>query len=304
MITGTVLKGINNIFSVRTDLGIIECRIKGKILRGDQKEYNPLAPGDRVTLETDGMEQTKGRILDRMERDSVFYRWNKKRNAPQYIAANIDTVVCIASPLRPAFRPRFLDRVSVISAMQELPLIIVLNKSDQGIPPEVAERMDVYTSIGIDTVMCSAKTGTNIDNVIRKIRGMTAVFIGQSGVGKSSLLNILSPGYRQRTGKVSEKHNRGIHTTCYSVLIPCLHEIDVIDTPGIREIEVQGIPPEELDHYFPEFLPFIGSCDFQPCSHLHEPGCAVREKVDDGSIHQDRYESYARIFSSLDSTRR
>ena len=288
---------------MRTDLGIIECRIKGKILRSDQKEYNPLAPGDRVTLETDDREKTKGQIIDRMERNSVFSRWNKKRMAPQYIAANIDTVVCISSPLKPAFRPRFLDRVFLVSALQELPLIIVLNKSDQGVSSEIAERMDVYTSIGIDTVICSAKTGTNIDALIEKIRGRTAVFIGQSGVGKSTLLNILSPGYRQRTGSVSEKYNRGVHTTCYSVLIPCLHGIDVVDTPGIREIEVRGITPDELDHYFPEFLPFIGSCDFQPCSHIHEPGCAVREKVDDGSIHKDRYESYVRIFDSLDNTR-
>jgi len=296
---GTVLFGINNIFTVQAGSSTVECRIKGKILGEGKREYNPLAPGDRVFFKTDPINPEKGMILERCERRNAFLRWNKKRRAPQAIAANIDGIVCISSPESPPFRPRFIDRVAVTSSIHSIPFTVILNKNDQKISGEILERIRYYENIGISVYTCSAKTGENIDAVMDLLAGKVHAFIGQSGVGKSTLLNKLCGTQQQKTGAVSLKYNRGIHTTIFSALILCMNNIRIIDTPGIREIEIYGIDPSELSFHFPEFEKYAHICSFPGCTHIHEPKCGVRTAVADGSILEDRYESYTRIYDSL-----
>lgn len=298
LLTGLILTGINNIYTVHSENSLYLCEIKGKVLRGLENVYNPLAAGDIVSFAVDEISNNKGMIVERLKRRNEFSRWNNKRNAPQTIAANIDYLICVASAGNPPFRPRFIDRVLVMT-QSDIKVLIVLNKSDLGINESIHLRMENYKSMGYNYISCSAETGENIDKLKNIISGKVAAFIGQSGVGKSTLLNVLYPGHDLKTGAVSIKHDRGRHTTNYSRLI---FEDDggFIDTPGIREIEIFGIKQDELGFHFREFYDYSQTCKFQPCRHKNEPECAVIKAVEDGHIHSDRYESYIRILDNLE----
>ena len=300
---GTVLWGVNNIFTVRSEGSEVRCTLKGKILRTDEIAYNPLAPGDEVEFETDPADESAGRIVGRLSRRSEFKRWNNKRKADQAIAANADLLLCVASPLSPPFRPRFVDRVLVSALIGGIEPVIVLNKTDQGIPDDVRERLDDYRAIGYSVLYCSAKSGEGIAAVDLAIGSKRTVIIGQSGTGKSSIINLLSPDADLRIGEVSSKHNRGRHTTIYSVMVEFGSSAgemrEIIDTPGIREIHVTGIEPPALQEYLPEIWRLCGSCSLPRCSHLHEPGCEIIAALSRGEIHPDRYESYCRIYDDL-----
>jgi ribosome biogenesis GTPase / thiamine phosphate phosphatase len=295
---GLILTGINNIFSVYSDNKVYMCEIKGKILRGLENVYNPLAAGDSVNFIIDEISETKGMIVERLERRNEFSRWNNKRNAPQTIAANIDYLICVASAGNPPFRPRFIDRVLVM-AHSNLNVLIVLNKSDLGISESTRLRMENYEGMGYSYITCSAESGENIDKLKKKLSGSISAFVGQSGVGKSTLLNVLYPGHKLKTGEVSIKHDRGRHTTNHSRLV-FEDRGGFIDTPGIREIELFGVSRDDLGFHFREFSEFSNSCKFQPCQHNNEPECGVIKALGQGLIHPDRYESYLRILAGLD----
>jgi len=297
---GLILQGINNIYLVKTEDGILECRIKGKILGGDKTEYNPLAPGDRVEIEADADHAGCGQIISRYSRSSHLGRWNKKRRCDQVLAANLDYAVCVLSPDSPPFRPRFADRVLLACEIGGVQPLIVMNKIDQGISERVRERLDDFERIGYPVLYCSALTGDGLEKLDRKLEGRMTAFTGQSGVGKSSLLNALIPGIDLRTGGITDKYNRGKHTTCFALALEKGPDTWVVDTPGIREIEVAGIEPEELSHYFPEMEPLINECGFSGCTHNHEPDCAVQAALERGEIHTDRFNSYLALLESLE----
>lgn len=295
--SGRISFGANNIFKVYAEDGsIAECRIKGKVLREPEPSYNPLAPGDLVSFVPDPHESGKGVILERQERRNAFVRWNPKREAPQTIAANVDLLVCIASAGIPPFRPRFIDRVMV--AAGDIPVLVVLNKIDAGPDETMRARMEDYRRNGYRVIFSSAATGEGLEELYDAVKELRPVFAGQSGVGKSSLLNRLYPGVQLPVGEVSHKYKRGRHITKNA----CLYrhaDGEFIDTPGIRQIEPSGVRAEELDGYFTEFSGYLGHCEFQPCSHRHEPGCAVIAAVEEGKIHHDRYQSYLRLYQEL-----
>ncbi len=298
---GQVLQGINNIYSVKCGPDEYECRIKGKILRNEKEAYNPLAAGDYVVIETGPSDPGKGMITERLDRKSEYSRWNRKRNAPQTIAANFDLLVVVASVDNPPFRPRFIDRVLVMSGL-DVQVLIVLNKCDLKAGESLLSRMENYRSMGYDYIGTSVKTGEGLGSLLELLESKTSVFAGQSGVGKSSLLNSLFPGIDLKTGEISLKHNRGRHTTNYAKLIYTGNgDTGIIDTPGIREIEVFGIEPSDLAFYFPDIKPYTGSCRYTSCLHLEEPDCGVRKAVKEGKINSDRYESYKRILNDLSS---
>lgn len=294
---GRVAFGANNIFTVRVDKRSYQCRLKGKVLRQEEKAYNPLAPGDIVEFEPDSHSDDEGLILKRKERDNSLVRWNRKRRALQTVAANLDLLVVVASAKNPPFRPRFIDRVLI--AADEIPALIVLNKVDLGYDAAVQQRMENFRTMGYEILETSVAAGQGIETLFEKIDGRLTAFFGQSGVGKSSLLNRLFPGVNLQVGEISPKYDRGRHTTKNARLYEYDHNY-FIDTPGIRQIELGIEEPGNLDAYFKDFLPFIENCEFQPCSHLHEPGCAVRTAVETKQIHPDRYESYARIYYELE----
>ena len=281
----------------------MECRIKGKVLKDSGGYYNPIAPGDMVEVE-DGL------ILGLEKRRNLFARFNQKGQAPQILAANVDLVLCVVSPASPPFRPRFLDRVLLQADAAGIPAAIICNKYDLAGDDidadllDVEERLEDFRRIGFTVLRMSALSGEGMDDFTRLIAGKFSVLVGQSGVGKSSIVNALIPGLQARTGAINEKFNRGNHTTTQSVLLD-VPDIPggaarIIDTPGIRRFAPAGISPEELILHMREFAPLAGKCSYGlSCSHETEPGCKIMEAVHAGVIHEERYDSFLRIRDEL-----
>ena len=307
---GLVLWGSKNIFSVALDSNseetTLECRIKGKVLKGIDDYYNPLAPGDRVNIELDPLHPGKALITAAEERRNMLTRFNQKGQKSQILAANIDLALCMTSPSSPPFRPRFLDRLLVQAEVSGITPVILCNKWDlfEG-DHDTEERLSDYKRIGYRVLYISVKTGLGMDELHALIAGKTSALMGQSGVGKTSLVNKLSPGLSMKTGAVNEKFDRGNHTTSLSVLLrlPQFNENTfLIDMPGIRRMVPDGVTTKELPLYMKEFTEFYGRCNFGlSCSHRSEPGCKILEAKAAGLIHQDRYESYLRIGDELDA---
>jgi ribosome biogenesis GTPase len=306
---GMVVRGSRNIFTVKSEdeRGTeFECRIKGKILKGVEGFYNPLAPGDRVRFELGSVRDETGLILGLEERRNLLTRFNQKGQAPQLLAANVDMILCVTTPVSPPFRPRFLDRALVQGEIANVTTVIVCNKYDLSVDdPDVEERLEDFSRIGYQVLRISAKTGEGMERFRKLVRNRSSVLLGQSGVGKSSLINALVPGRNIREGAINEKYDRGNHTTTISLMekIPGMgggNETYIIDTPGIRRFVPQGITGDELVYYMREFAPLAGKCTYGlSCSHVTEPGCKIMEAVAAGVIHEDRYESFLRIRDEL-----
>ncbi|MDR1803647.1 MAG: ribosome small subunit-dependent GTPase A [Treponema sp.] len=310
-VKGFVIRGSRNIFTVRVEgeKNEIECRIKGKVLKGVEGYYNPLSPGDVVETED-------GQITGVEKRRNEFARYNQKGQSPQLLAANVDLVVCVSSVSSPPFRPRFLDRALLQADAAGIPAAIVCNKYDlaqDGEDPDTEERLSDFERIGFPVFRLSVLSGEGLDEFKRFISGKFSVLVGQSGVGKSSLVMALIPGLEIKTGAVNEKFNRGNHTTTQGVLLEASptslasqtafafdSQTRIVDTPGIRRFAPAGIPADDLILYMREFAPLAGKCSYGlSCSHETEPGCKIMEAVHAGVIHEDRYESFLRIRKEL-----
>ncbi len=305
---GMIIRGINNIYSVIRCSGsvpivpwqVITCRIKGKVLQGIEKEYSPLAAGDYVLYQSVGTRE--GMITEREERQSRFTRWNAKRQENQTLCANIDLLVIVASADAPPLRPRFIDRAIVCA--YDCEILLVLNKCDLPLTEQEDERFRLYGELGYRTLHISAFDREGIELIRKEIRGKTAAFVGQSGVGKSTIINALcGEDELQVTGDISQKYNRGRHTTNHALVIPTGDSL-VIDTPGVREIHIPHTSPLHIVEAFPEFRKSAGNCEYVGCLHDHEPGCEVKSRLEAGEIHPDRYESYLRMLDSIQSRER
>lgn len=296
---GRVLFSTNNTARVLCeDGGVRLCAIKGKRIRSLTGSYNSLAAGDSVDIQA--TDEGQGLVLKLHERKNTFGRFNEKGRAEQAIAANVATVFCVTSPRLPPFRPRFIDRLAVLAEWALVPFVIVLNKSDYDVPEDIDGRLSGYRALGYRVVRVSAKTGMGMDELRHMLKEGPGVFTGQSGVGKSSILNSLVPGIERKTGELSEKYDRGKHTTTAAELILSPDGLSIIDTPGIRRLAVRSIPAEDLAGCFPEMTDLRLDCPLgSRCLHIDEEGCAVREAALEGTIHEDRYESYLRILEEL-----
>ncbi|MDR2096258.1 MAG: ribosome small subunit-dependent GTPase A [Treponema sp.] len=309
---GRIIRGSRNVFTVLDENNReIECRIKGKVLKGVDA-YNPLAPGDWV--EYQGGEGGTGLILGLEDRKNFYSRFNQKGGAPQILAANVDLVFCVTSPSSPPFRPRFLDRAVLQADSAGIEPVVICNKWDiTPVPHEAEERLADFSRIGYRVLFVSASTGLGIPELRRLMAGKVSVMVGQSGVGKSSLIRALDPTLPVRIGPLNQKYDRGNHTTCQAQLLAlsALNEKNekggesgadgfVIDTPGIRRFILDGIEPDELILYMRELSSLAGRCLFGlSCSHTGEKGCRVREALASGALHGDRYESFLRITEEL-----
>ena len=314
-VLGQVASGINNIYRVRVEdaaagdapggpVSLVECRIMGKVLGGKQPvtdaAYNPLAPGDWVTISLDAAVPRQGWILDRRARTSAIRRWNKKRQAPQTIAANVDRLLAVGSFAAPPFRPRFLDRLLLSAELGGAEPAVVVNKQDLGSSPAIDRRLEGYRAMGYEVVTCSAANGQGIAALGRLLTDAALpALVGHSGVGKSALLNRLDPSLERAEGALSRKYDRGAHTTRYGEMVAAAGGVLAVDTPGIRELEITDIAPHELRLWYRDFLPYVEQCEFPGCLCESEPGCAVRAALERGEILRDRYHSYRRILGEL-----
>lgn len=291
---GTIHRAINNLYTIAAEDGkTYSCKIKGKKLPLEEYEYNPLAVGDNV--EFTPYSDNEGLILSRLDRKSVFRRWNIKLEKNQTIAANMDQVAIVTSAYEPPFRPRFLDRA--LTCASGCDKIIVMNKCDFDLTEYEFERWALYHKLGYKIIAVSAKTGENIEQLKDLLRGKVTAFVGQSGVGKSTLVNlIIDPEVKQVTNEISEKYQRGRHTTNHALWFE-RDGIKIIDTPGVREMLVPLEDVKLLSDAFPEFSNF--KCAYNGCSHIDEPGCGVKAALDEEKIDFDRYESYVHLFESI-----
>ena len=281
MVKGIIIKALSGFYYVRTEDGILECKARGKFrLDGT----SPLV-GDRVVCSVDS--QKRGRIDYVEERRNWFVR---------PAVANIDALVFIAANTNPVTDPFLIDRVSVIAEDSDCELIICVNKTD--IDPGNT-LTDIFTKAGFTVVSTSCETREGIEELRKVMRGKVCAFTGNSGVGKSSILNALMPGANIKTGEVSDKLGRGKHTTRHVELYELGDGTYVADTPGFASFDLEMmnvIPKEQLQFDFIDFAPYIGKCRFNNCAHLKEPGCAVTEAVDSGLIAPSRYRSYQRLY--------
>ena len=310
---GTLIGGSNNIFSVECDDGAIrQCSIKGKKLKSDKRYYNPLAPGDILEIDA-GVQDGTGQITALLPRKNVFERWNVKGRAPQLLAANLDYIVCFTTPDFPPFRPRFVDRMLVQAEASKIEPLIVCNKCDLEFSPDTEEMLSIWEELGYKVFRVSAKTGEGLAQLACLLNGKKSAFAGQSGVGKSSVINALDMNVCLKTGNLSQKYERGTHTTTRGTLyhLQINPELlggasgavaDIIDTPGIRRFVLNGIPSGDLIYYFREMEPIAGTCSFGlSCTHSHEAGCRILEAVHAGVITEQRYESWQRIKSEIET---
>lgn len=288
-------RSINNMFTSRAEDGkVYQLRIKGKVLQSVKGEYNPLAVGDFVEFEP--YSPSEGLITSRLERRSSFSRWNVKAETNQTISANMDQVAIVTSVENPPFRPKFLDRA--ICSVKNAEILIVVNKADLEAPEYVFDTLDMYESLGYKVVYTSAEDG-DVEELLPHLEGRLTAFVGQSGVGKSSLINLIM-GSSQRTGEISEKYNRGRHTTNFSQLLEG-EGFSIIDTPGVREILVPFEDERLVKEDFPELRSL--ECGHSDCLHNGEEGCLVPSLIEEGRIDEERYISYLRILESLEERR-
>ena len=315
---GLILNGSKNIFEVECEDGAIRfCSFKGKILKAGEGYYNPLAPGDVVELDDGTLEEEKGLITDLIPRKNEFVRWNIKKRQPQLLAANLDYLMIVTTPDQPPFRPRFIDRALAQAEYQEITPVIICNKYDvpESRNEEFQSRLNTWEKIGYKVLRLSAKTGEGMTELAGLLENKLTALVGQSGVGKSSLINVLDNNVVLKTGSLSQKYGRGTHTTTKGSLMHIqlneslvggLHDVtaDIIDTPGVRRFLLHGITPDNLALYYRDFAPYIGKCGFgMSCSHTGEKGCAVCEAIEKGEIDRDRYESWRRSVEEMKTGR-
>jgi ribosome biogenesis GTPase len=299
---GLVLRSTGSWYDVQTDEGPVQARVRGKFRLDERDVTNPVAVGDRVRMrmEDDGT----GLITDLLPRHNKLSRRAAGRRAERehVLVANVDAAWCVQAARLPSFNPGFVDRFLVMAESFGVPPGIVINKMDLLVSDEHADDIAywqaLYESLGYPVLLVSAETGWGLDEFRERLEGKTSVVAGPSGVGKSTLLNAVEPSLDLRTGEVSGKTKKGRHTTTFAELLPVAGGY-VADTPGIREYGIWDMEPEELSGYFVEMLPYLDDCKFSPCTHDHEPGCAVKEAVENDEIAPERYLSYLNILASL-----
>jgi ribosome biogenesis GTPase len=279
---------------VQTDDGILVCKLRGRLKQGS-KEGDLAAIGDKVFVSQ--IEDGKGLIEIIEPRQRIISRLAPTPGGEyeQIIIANPDQIVLVFSCAEPAPRMRMLDRFLIIAEEQSVPPLIIANKTDLVSTEFAYELFDHYADIGYSLIYSSVPKGEGITQLKEELIGKISALAGPSGAGKSSLLNAIQPGLGLTIQKVSQATGKGKHTTVSSELFPIEGGGYVADTPGLKALALWDIEPEELDGYFPEIRSLVAQCQFSDCTHIHEPGCAVVEAVENGEIHPQRYDSYKRL---------
>ncbi len=294
---GLVVKNTGSWYTVRTDDGqLLDCKVKGNFRLKGIRTTNPVAVGDRVEVNEEGW------IIAIEDRRNYIIRKSINLSKQSHIiAANVDQAFLIVTVANPQTSTTFIDRFLASAEAYRVPVILVFNKTD--LLDEDALRyqqavVNLYETIGYECRQVSAETGEGIDDLRSMLDGKITLLSGNSGVGKSTLINRLVPGANLRTAEISDAHNTGMHTTTFSEMIPLTSYLSpltsgyLIDTPGIKGFGTFDMEPEEITSYFKDIFHFSKDCRFSNCTHTHEPGCAVLKAVEDHYIAESRYQSY------------
>ncbi|OUO29272.1 ribosome small subunit-dependent GTPase A [Lachnoclostridium sp. An298] len=289
---GKIVKGIAGFYYVHVvESGVYECKAKG-IFRKDG--VKPLV-GDNVEIEILDEKDMEGNITQILPRKNELIR---------PAVANIDQALVVFAVTKPKPHFNLLDRFLVMMESREVPVILCFNKTDIAEDPEIAELKEIYEGCGYPLLFTSAKEEQNIEKLKSVLQGKTTAIAGPSGVGKSSLINLLQSGVKMETGRIGAKIERGRHTTRHSELIVLGEDSYIMDTPGFSSLYISDIDKESLKYCFPEFASCEGHCRFNGCDHVHEPGCAVKQAVEEGKIHNSRYEDYLTLYQELQERKR
>ena len=278
--TGRILRSISGFYDVQTPQGMVTCRGRGSLRKGGD---SPLT-GDMVEIT---VEHGKGMVERILPRRNRFIR---------PAVANVDALVVFAANVNPVTEPFLIDRVAAIAGDQEVQVILCVNKCDLDPANDLVR---IYQNAGFSVIRASAETGEGVEELRALLQGKLVAFTGNTGVGKSSMLNRLCPQLQLATGEVSEKLGRGRHTTRHVELFRLAEDTYVADTPGFASFDTEQmdvILKENLQYAFSDFAPFMGQCQFHDCSHRAEPGCRIRQAVEDGKIEKTRYDSYLRLY--------
>jgi len=289
---GKILKGIGGFYYVFTENEqLYECKAKG-IFRN--QNIKPLV-GDDVEMDILDEEMKKGNIINILERKNDLIR---------PAVANVDQAMIIFAAAKPAPNLNLLDRFLILMLQQKVETIICFNKTDVVTEKEISLLEETYRNCGYRTLFTSTFTEEGINSVKELLAHKTTVLAGPSGVGKSSIINLLSPEANTKTGEISEKIQRGKHTTRHSELIAVGDETFVMDTPGFSSLYLEGLEKDELKEYFPEFKQYDSQCRFLGCIHLNEPDCKVKEALENGKLSKIRYKNYKDLFEELNNKKK
>ena len=303
-IEGLVIRTTGSWYRVLVDsASLFDCRLRGNYRLRGNKQTNPVAVGDRVLfdLQDDGTGVIDD-VLDR--RNYIVRRATKLSKQTHVIAANIDLLCVVATLGLPRTSTGFIDRLLVTAEAYRIPACVVFNKCDLLVDPDLRAAQDevaaIYRGAGYPVLDVSALSGAGLDSLKEAIAGKTVLFSGHSGVGKSALLNAISPGLGLKVGHISDWSLKGKHTTTFAEIFPFADGY-LIDTPGIKEFGMVDFTPQELSHFFPEMRRVLHDCRFANCTHRHEPQCAVKKAVDDGLISSERYSNYISILEGIEA---
>ncbi|MBR3847323.1 MAG: ribosome small subunit-dependent GTPase A [Alistipes sp.] len=301
--SGVVVRATGSWYEVLTEGERLQCRIRGKLRLKGVRSTNPVVVGDRVMGITDG--QGNHLIVDiEPRRNYVIRRASNLSKESHIIAANIDRALLMVTLRQPETALEFVDRFLVTCEAYKIPVVLLLSKSDLQDPEALVAFRAIYEPIGYRVLEVSTATGEGVEQVRELLIGATTLLSGNSGVGKSTLVQAIDPTLDIRTGEISDSHHKGRHTTTFSTIYPLVEGGYVIDTPGIKGFGLIDIEEEELWHYFPEMMHYGQECRFYNCTHTHEPGCAVIAALEEGAIAEQRYESYLKMMDDDDKYRK
>jgi ribosome biogenesis GTPase len=297
--TGTVVKVFGRFFTVECNGRRLNSTLRGKLRRDKLLDTYSEAAAVGDTVEFELGDDGTGAIEQICERRNVFTRKHKDSDREDIIAANLDQIVVIQSFTRPRLNQRFVDRLLVRGKKEGIPTLLCVNKLDLAGKGDITDIHSYYSGYKLDIITVSAKTGEGLDGLKDRLRGKLSILIGNSGVGKTTIVNSLYPGLDLYTREISDSTGKGRHTTTNVEMFLLENNTRIVDTPGLREFGLVDIDPNELGEYFMEFKRYATACGFSPCTHDHEPGCEVKRRVEEGKISEERYNSYLNILYSL-----
>ena len=302
MENGIVIKSTGSWYTVKTVTGkTFNCKIRGSYRIKGIRATSPVAVGDRVQIS--GTVKDAIAVIEKIEerKNYMIRRASNLSKEYQLIASNIDQAWLIVSLISPKTFPEFIDRFLVTAQAYRIPASVIFNKTDlysQDLFQDLKKIMSLYEEIGYKCYSVSAKEKINLDDLYKDLRGKTTLISGNSGVGKSTLINTMHPELSLRTGEISDYHKTGKHTTTFAEMVDLGDNTFIVDTPGIKGFGVVDFEKDEIFHFFPEIFKVSLKCQFNNCLHTHEPGCAVKKAVENKKIALSRYESYLSIIDT------